>query len=166
MFKNPWIWKLRAKTCIYFMLFIGKFSGKSPKSKKKKGRPNRKAKMNKSYNNLEDDLQYSSDDDHFEDFNDPDDDDDDDEDWQEVDNEDTEGFTVTVDAPNAGGSGWQVQAEDGRSVQIEAPNLIIQQPHEMVEMEVEEEHVDEGYDPMAFFAVPPTPAHTTGKKNI
>ena len=43
----------------FFELF---FSGKS---KKKKGRPNRKAKMNKSYNNLMDDLQYSSDEDRF-----------------------------------------------------------------------------------------------------
>ena len=42
--------------------FFGLFSGKS---KKKKGRPNRKAKMNKSYNNLMDDLQYSSDEDRF-----------------------------------------------------------------------------------------------------
>ena len=65
-------------------------------------------------------------------------------------------FKVTVDAPNPGG--WQVQAEDGRSVQIEAPNLIIQQPPEaeMVEMqEIEEEHVAEEYDPMSFFAGPP-----------
>ena len=62
-------------------------------------------------------------------------------------------FTVTVDAPNAGG--WQLPVEDGRSVQIDAPNLVIQQPGtEMVEMEVEEEHVAEEYDPMSFFAGP------------
>merc|ERR1711997_1328751 len=29
-----------------------------------------------------------------------------------------------------------------------------------------EEHVDEGYDPMAFFAVPPTPAHTTDTPEV
>ena len=47
------------KKCLsFFGLFLGK-------SKKKKGRPNRKAKMNKSYNNLMDDLQYSSDEDRF-----------------------------------------------------------------------------------------------------
>ena len=58
---------------------------------------------------------------------------------------------VTVDAANAGG--WQVPTEDGGFVQIEAPNLIIQQPEEeMVEMEVGEDlHVAEEYDPMAFF---------------
>ena len=41
-------------------------------------------------------------------------------------------------------------------MQIEAPNLIIQQPEEeMVEMEVGEDlHVAEEYDPMAFFAGP------------
>jgi len=126
------------------------------KSKKKKGRPNRKAKMNKSYNNLMDDLQYSSDEDRFDDYNDDDDEEEEDEDWQEVDNEDAEdaGFTVTVDAANAGG--WQVPTEDGGFVQIEAPNLIIQQPEEeMVEMEVGEDlHVAEEYDPMAFFAGP------------
>ena len=66
---------------------------KKSKREKKKGRPSRKAKMNKNYSNLEDDLQYSSDD-HFEDFEDEEDEDD--EDWQEVDNT---GFTVTVD-PN------------------------------------------------------------------
>ena len=62
--------------------------------------------------------------------------------------------TVTVDAANAGG--WQVPTEDGGFVQIEAPNLIIQQPEEeMVEMEVGEDlHVAEEYDPMAFFAGP------------
>merc|ERR1719418_440532 len=72
--------------------------------RKKKGRPNRKAKMNKSYNNLMDDLQYSSDEDRFDDYNDDDDEEEEDEDWQEVDNEDAEdaGFTVTVDAANAG----------------------------------------------------------------
>ena len=61
---------------------------------------------------------------------------------------------VTVDAANAGG--WQVPTEDGGFVQIEAPNLIIQQPEEeMVEMEVGEDlHVAEEYDPMAFFAGP------------
>ena len=40
-------------------------------------------------------------------------------------------------------------------MQIEAPNLVIQPPGtEMVEMEVEEEHVAEEYDPMSFFAGP------------
>ena len=114
------------------------------KSSRKKAKP-RKAKLNKSYNeinpegesrsNLEDDLQFSSDD-HFYD----DDDDEDDDDWQDVDNE--PGFTVTVNDP-----GFVVQAGDGRSVQIDAPNVIIPNQDEVI---ADEEEVDENYDPTFF----------------
>ena len=66
------------------------------KSTKKRAKP-RKAKLNKSYNelnpdersNLEDDLQYSSDD-HFDNYDD-DEEEEEDEEWQDVDNE--PGFT-------------------------------------------------------------------------
>ena len=130
------------------------------KSKKKRGRP-RKAKLNKSYGNLEDDLQYSSDD-NFGDFND-DEDEEDDEDWQEVDNTNDAtdaGFTVTVDAANAVPEGFyqEVKAEDGRSVKIEVPNLVIQPEYQ--EPEPMEEAVMDDYDPTAFLhdlQVPATP---------
>ena len=57
-------YSLRFKT--FCIINVFHFSIYFPgKSKKKKGRPNRKAKMNKSYNNLMDDLQYSSDEDRF-----------------------------------------------------------------------------------------------------
>ena len=71
----------------------------------KRDKKSRRAKMNKTYNelnpdgersNLEDDLQYSSDD-HFGDFDD--DEDEEDEDWQEVENE--PGFTVTMPVVDA-----------------------------------------------------------------
>ena len=73
--------------------------------KNKRAKTSRRAKMNKTYNelnpdgersNLEDDLQYSSDD-HFGDFDD--DEDEEDEDWQEVENE--PGFTVTMPVVDA-----------------------------------------------------------------
>ena len=84
-------------------------------------------------------MQDSSDE-HFDDYDD--DEEEDDEDWQEVDT--NTGFTVTVDAnPEAGAStsrGFyqEVQAEDGRSVQIEAPSLLIQAMPENMEQDVED----------------------------
>ena len=49
----------------------------------------------------------------------------------------------------------EVQAEDGRSFQIEAPNLVIQQQEEVFE----EEEVDENYDPTFFLqSLQPTSA--------
>ena len=51
----------------------------------------------------------------------------------------------------------EVQAEDGRSFQIEAPNLVIQQHQE--EVNIDEEEVDENYDPTFFLQnLQPTPA--------
>lgn len=126
--------------------------------KRKRGRP-RKAKLNKSYNergedrsNLEDDLHYSSDD-HFDDYED-DDEEDEDEDWQEVDTDNT-AFTVTVDANESQVPGrffQEVRAADGRSVQIQAPNLVIQPEEEIIE-----EEVDEDYDPTFFLQSLPNP---------
>merc|ERR1719510_1602602 len=87
-----------------------------------------------------------------------DDEDEEDEDWQEVENE--PGFTVTmpvVDAQTPRGYFQGVQAEDGRSFQIEAPNLVIQQHQE--EVNIDEEEVDENYDPTFFLQnLQPTPA--------
>ena len=102
------------------------------KKDKKKAKP-RKAKLNKSYNNLEDDLHYSSDD-NFGDFDD--DEDEEDEEWQEVVEDQQPGFTVTVQDPSA---------FEGQ-VQIQAPNLVIANPEEVLE----EEQVDENYDPTDF----------------
>ena len=49
----------------------------------------------------------------------------------------------------------EVQAEDGRSFQIEAPNLVIQQQEEVID----EEEVDENYDPTFFLqSLQPTSA--------
>ena len=109
------------------------------KKDKKKAKP-RKAKLNKSYNNLEDDLHYSSDDDNFGDFDD--DEDEEDEDWQEVvEDQQQPGFTVTVQDPSA------LYSEDGSGqVQIQAPDLVIANPEEVLE----EEQVDENYDPTDF----------------
>ena len=121
--------------------------------KRKRGRP-RKAKLNKDYTdqaNLEDDLRDSSDEDHFDDYIDEDDDDED-EDWQDVEGETEDGFSVTVEpaAPQEQQGFYQeVQGGgDAPSFQIAAPNLVIQtQAQEEV---VEEEAVDENYDPMDF----------------
>ncbi len=116
--------------------------------KDKKKAKLRKGKLNKSYNNLEDDLHYSSDD-NFGDFDDEEEEED--EDWQEVaEDQQQPGFTVTVQDPSA------LYSEDASGqVQIQAPNLIIANPEE----ELEEEQVDENYDPTDFltsgaFALP------------
>ena len=49
----------------------------------------------------------------------------------------------------------KVQAEDGRSFQIEAPNLVIQQPEV-----IDEEDVDENYDPSLFLQSGAVPMFT------
>merc|ERR1719510_2894519 len=115
----------------------------------KRDKKSRRAQMNKTYNELNPDGERSNFDD---------DEDEEDEDWQEVENE--PGFTVAmpvVDAQTPRGYYQEVQAEDGRSFQIEAPNLVIQQHQE--EVNIDEEEVDENYDPTFFLQnLQPTPA--------
>ena len=103
--------------------------------------------------NLDDDLHYTSDED-----DDPDDDD-----WEPVGGgieDDDEGVTVTIEPQEeiAGPNGTNYYQMEG-GIQIEAPNVVIQQ--EVVE---EEEEVDENYDPTDFLqdlANPAAAATTT-----